>query len=423
MNRLLTASAIALIAAISTPAFAQYESSSRAGGQRPAPSEDEEQAKPKANDNSIHPSKQAYKAIIDLQKAINANDTANIPAALAAAQAASQTNQDRYLVAQFQLKFAAQTQNPASAAQAVDAIAASGLVDQAKVAQLYRGVGGLYYNSKQYDQAAAMFAKSVALNPNDIETQTLIGEARLAQGNKGEAAAAFERVLQARSAAGQKAPEDIYKRAVQAAYEAKAANAADLARQWVLAYPSAESWHDAVAIYRNLNRQDVEGTIDLLRLLRAAGALNNAGDYALYATSAAEQGNYNEAQKVIDEGIAARKVDPASAQFRDIIPPLKLKPKATAADLAVATKAAKDGTALLRIGDRYYALGDYAKAVELYRMAQGKPGVDADVANLHIGMALAASGDKAGATAALKAVSGGRAPIAQYWLLYVQSRA
>ena len=69
------------------------------------------------------------------------------------------------------------------------------------------------------------------------------------------------------------------------------------------------------------------------------------------------------------------------------------------------------------------AMGDYAKAVELYRMSLGKPGVDAAVANLHIGMALARAGDKAGATTALNAVTGPRADIAKYWLTYVNQRA
>jgi hypothetical protein len=53
----------------------------------------------------------------------------------------------------------------------------------------------------------------------------------------------------------------------------------------------------------------------------------------------------------------------------------------------------------------------------------GKPGVDAGVANLHIGMALARAGDKAGATAALNAVTGPRADIAKFWLTYVNQKA
>jgi hypothetical protein len=56
-------------------------------------------------------------------------------------------------------------------------------------------------------------------------------------------------------------------------------------------------------------------------------------------------------------------------------------------------------------------------------MAMGKPGVDAAVANLHIGMALARAGDKAGATAALNSVTGARADIAKFWLTYVNQKA
>ena len=416
---------VALLAtAVAAPVLAQTSGGSRgAANEAPPPTEETEApAKPDPS-GSIKPSKGAYKAIIELQNAVNANDSANIPAKLAAAQAVATTKEDKYLVAQLQLKAAAARNDPAAAASAVDAMAASGMVDSAKIASLYRGLGGSYYNAKQYDQAVAAWNKAIALSPGDFESQKLIGEARFAQGDKAAALTAFQKVMAARKAAGQKAEEDLYKRAVQIAYETKAPNSVQIARDWVAAYPSPTSWHDAIAIYRNLNRPDVEGTLSLLRLLRAAGAMTTAGDYALYASAAADQLNFNEAQAVIDEGIAAKKVDPNSAQFKQIIPPLKNKPKATAADLAEATKTAQSGMALLRIGDRYYALKDYGKAAELYRKAMGKPGVDADVANLHVGFALAAAGDKAGATQAFNAVKGGRSDIAQYWLLYLQGRA
>lgn len=420
----LTARALAalLATAIATPALAQSNAASRAAPSQPPPEEGE--AKPAQEQGGpLRPSKQAYKAIMELKAAVDANDAANIPAKLAAAQAAATSKEDKYLVAQFQLKIAASRNDSAGAAAAIETLAASGLVDNAKMANLYRGLGGSYYNTKQYDQAAAAFGRALSLNPGDLETQKLIGETMLAKGDKAGALQAFQKVMLARKAAGQKAEEELYTRAVQLAYDAKQPNAAQIAREWVAAYPSANSWHNAIAIYRNMNRPDVEGTLSLLRLLRAAGAMTTPGDYALYASAAADQLNFNEAQAIIDEGIAAKKVDPASAQFKQIIPPLKTKPKATAADLAVATKTAQNGMALLRIGDRYYALRDYSKAVELYKMAMGKPGVDSDVANLHMGFALAAAGDKAGATQAFNAVKGGRAEIAQYWLLYLQSKA
>ena len=263
----------------------------------------------------------------------------------------------------------------------------------------------------------------MALNPNDTDLLLNLGETRFAQGRKQESITIFQRAIQVRTAAGQKPEEALYKRTLAIAYDANLPNVPELGRQWVAAYPSAQSWRDAIAVYRNTSKPDVEGTLDLLRLMQATGALSQPADYNLFATAAADQNNFNEAQKVIDAEVAAKHIDANSALFRDIVSGLKAKPKATAADLAVATKTAQSGMALLRIGDRYYAMGDYAKAVELYKMAAGKAGVDKDVANLHLGMAMARSGDKAGATSALNSVSGTRAEIAKFWLLYVQQQA
>jgi TolA-binding protein len=297
------------------------------------------------------------------------------------------------------------------------------VASQADVGKLYKGLGGALYNAKQYDQAIAAFNHSVSLNPNDFETLDLIAQSQFSAGHKAEAATAFMRSIKARQAAGQKAPEELYKNAVQLAYEAQSPTAPDLAREWLTAYPSPKAWHDTVAIYRALNRPDTEGTLDLLRLLSAAGALSTSGDYALFIEATADQNNYNEAQAVYDAGVAAKVVNPSESNFRQISSVLKAKSKATAADLEAARKMSPTPANLLRIGDRYYGMGDYAKAAEVYRDVMSKPGADKELANLHLGMALARTGDKAGATAALNAVSGPRAGIAKYWLLYVQQHA
>jgi TolA-binding protein len=74
---------------------------------------------------------------------------------------------------------------------------------------------------------------------------------------------------------------------------------------------------------------------------------------------------------------------------------------------------------MIIVGNRFYGAGDYARAAELYRSAAAAGG-DANLANLHLGMALARAGDKAGAATALNAVTGDQAAIAKYWLLYVK---
>ncbi len=411
----LTTAAFGLGAVLfATPLAAQMPS--RTGqDEKPAPAET------KAAD--VKPSSGALKALIELQKAVNANDVANIPAKVAAAQAVAKTKEDKYLIAQLQLKAAVNAKDTAAMAAAIDAVAGSGFLDSARSAQLYGSLGSSLYNSKQFAQSAAAFEKASGIDPRNADFQINLGEARFALGQKAEAVQAMQRAIQLQTAAGQKPEEVLYRRAVTIAYAAELPAAAELSRQWVAAYPSQDSWHNSIAIYRNLMKPDVEGTLDLLRLMQASGSLSSAADYNLFATAAAEQSNFNEAQAVIDQGVAAKVVDPTNPMFRDTVVGLKGKPKATVADLETAAKTAVNGMALLRIGDRFYGMGNYARAVELYRQAMGKAGVDANIANLHIGMALARSGDKAGATAALNAVTGPRAEIAKYWLLYVQSHA
>jgi tetratricopeptide (TPR) repeat protein len=426
MNLMITTAALAL-AAVSAPAAAelgQYNSPPPSTEQMPGPAQQQSRTQAAAQAGpAIKPSSHALKALIDLQNAVKAKDMANIPAKLAAAQAVVQTKEDHYLLAQLQLNAAIDAKDDPAAAAAVDAMVATGLVDRTKTATLYKGVGELFYQAKQFDKAVAAFNKSVALNPQDYETLDLIGESYIGAGQKEQAAAAFEHAIQARSAAGQKAQELIYKKALQLAYDARSPNTMDIARQWIAAYPSPTGWHDTVGIYRDLNRPDTEGTLDLLRLLQANSALSTPGDYALFAEAAAEQSNFNEAQAVVDEGIASHQIDPSSAQFRQLIAALKTKPKATAADLVTAAKTSPSPLILLRIGDRYYAMRDYAHAADIDRQVLAKPGADRDLVNLHLGMALARAGDKSGATAALNAVTGPRAGIAKLWLLYVQQHA
>jgi tetratricopeptide (TPR) repeat protein len=415
--KLITTTAIALVAAIAAaPATAQYGASAQQ--QQPAP----QAAAQAAPTVQIKPSGKALKAIVDLQDTVKKNDFANVPAKVAAAQAVASTKEDRYLIGKLQLDAALAQKDNASLAAAIDTIAGSAYLDTAKVAGLYMDLGGTYYNNKQYAQARAAYQKALAADPRNVEAPALIGESLFAEGQKAEAAAAFQRAIQARVAAGQKPEENLLKRATIIAYDAQSPLAVELGRQWASSYPSADSWRNSIAIYRNLSHPDVEGTLDLLRLMQATGALTVPGDYGLFARASAEQNNFNEAQAVLDAGIAAKVVNPADPEFRDLVSGLKAKQKATAADLAVATKTAANGMALLRIGDRYYAMGDYAKAAELYRMAMGKPGVDGALANLHLGMALARSGDKAGATTALNAVTGPRGDIAKFWLTYVNQR-
>ena len=75
------------------------------------------------------------KPLFELQNAIKANDTANIPAKLAAAQAAATTKEDHYLDCALPARDRDRCRSDnAGLATAVDALANSGILETDKIA-------------------------------------------------------------------------------------------------------------------------------------------------------------------------------------------------------------------------------------------------------------------------------------------------
>jgi len=416
---------ILLLSASAAPALAQYRAPPPPlppPNLPPAAAADEEATQQPA-DAGIRPSKGALKQMVALQQAYQSKDPAAIASALAAAKAAASTKEDQYLIGKIQLSAAIEANDSALTGVAIDAMGRSGVLPPAKAAELHIAHGNSLSASKQYAEAAAAFERGLALDPSNVALLGNLAEAKYSQGRAAEAVPYLQRLIAATAATGAKPAENVYKRAINMANEAKLPVAVELGRGWVAAYPSAASWRNAISLYRNVNKPDVAATLDLLRLMRAVGALSSADDYTLYSTVAADRGNYGEAKSVIDEGLGKNLFSASSPVVKDVIAGLKSKAIPTAADLETATQDAKTGAALLRVGDRYYGIGNYAKAAELYRRAKGQAGVDEALVDLHLGMALARSGDKAGAAVALGQVGGAHAAIAQYWLIYVKQMA
>ena len=409
--------AVALIALLaSTSAVAQMHAPPSRGGAHPStPKEDAAPAANTAGGPKV--SAAARPALIALQNAVNSGDANAIRTAAAAAQAVAVSKEEKYLVGQLQLKGSLAANDDAQASSAIDIIAASGYLTTPQVSELYLSLGDKLLKQKQYAVAATVLNKAAALNPNDMKTQIVVGDALLAGGQPGQAIAIYQKALAAQKAAGQPVDEALYRRAVQAAFNSKSPAAADLSKQWVLAYPNKDSWRNSVAIYMSQSKPDDEGALDLWRLMRATNALTKP-DLESYVGMLVDSSNFIEAQTALNQ---AQSFGIDAASIQSLKGEVAGKPTVTAAELAAAAKSAQSATALLRIADRYYGLGEYTKAAETYRAAKAK-GAEADLADLRTGIALAGAGDTAGATAALNSVKGSRAGIAQYWLMYLQKK-
>lgn len=429
---ILAASAIALVIP-ATGASAQRlpVGGSRTNKEAPKDAKPQSEAEKKAaaqaatttTGRKVTMSREAQKAIVEYQNAVNANDTARMPALLAAAQAAAKTADDRYIIASNQTRAALAANDLPAIKAGIEALEASGAAETADLAKRWADLGNRYRKAGQAAPAAAALQKAVTLDPNSPAALMLLADLSSKEGNKAEAVSLMVKSFAAAKARGEKVAESNYKFAAGAAYDLRSPMANDIARDWVAAYPSQQSWSNALRIYRDLNRPTGMQLVPVMRLLHAAGALGGQSDYFAYLSALNGSGRLAEAKAVLADAARDPDVNVNGPALKPIAAAAAKAPARAAIDAkAKAALAGGNAAALMAAGDDLYAVGAYAEAAAAYRAAAAKGG-DASLANLNLGIALARAGDRAGAEVALKAVTGTNAQLAKYWLLWLATRA
>ncbi len=411
------AMATVMIAAISTPVSAQRLGKERPRDAKPQMEEmrKEDGAATSTSGRKLTVSREAQKAILELQNAVNAKDTAAIPGKIQTALKVAKTADDRYFIGSNQARAALDANDLAGVQAGFDLMASSGVGEAGTLSMNYAELGKRYLKAGNAAAGSAALEKAIALDANNGAAMALLADQKAKAGDKAGAVALMQKSLATSAAAGSKASEGNYKFATNLAYEAKLPVASAIARDWVAAYPSPDSWRAAISIHRSLNQVRGQQLIDLWRLARANNAVKGEADYDSYLSALLAAGDLAEAKAVLADAAKQPNVDMSKTLFKDHGAKVAKAPARAAVDAQV--KAATTGPALLKAGDQLYGLGAYSEAAAAYRDALAK-GADANLANLHLGMALARAGDKAGAQSALKAVTGPNAAVAQFWLVY-----
>jgi lipopolysaccharide biosynthesis regulator YciM len=276
----------------------------------------------------------------------------------------------------------------------------------AELANLHRIAAKLRATSNSLDAASAHVEKAIALDPNNSEQQLILSSVRERQKRPAEAYAALEKAVALDKAAGRTTDPAVQRQMYALAVNNRLPQARSLALAQVRTNASPSTWRAAIKLAEQQGNFAAADKVDLFRLQRATNSLEGEGDYYPYVDALMTRGLPGEAKVVLEEAFAAGKLDKNKSPWND------LYKSAVARDAA--DKSAPNG-------DVYLGRGDYAKAAAAYRTMAAKGGAGAELANLRLGIALARSGDKAGATTALNAVQGSRAGIAQLWLAYLQS--
>ena len=373
------------------------------------------------------------------QDALVANDPATAEPFVVQIEAAATTEDDKYIAAVMRYNLeamklnAAQKANPNAAAddtalaKPLDALIASPSTPAADRGKYYYRRAAMAYNGKQYPTAIDYFTKARAAGYTDDNLGLYLVRAKVESGDLAGGSADLEKQIADMNAKGQKAPEEYYRYAIARSNKSKLKpQTMAWLTKYAAAYPSAKTWYEVLATYGiqqdSVAKLDNQQKMDVFRLMRATGGLADQYYYMEYAQKAQNAGLPTEAASVLKEGLANGKIPAGNTEAKAMMAEtaLAIRNEGSFASLETKAKASASGSLAMQTADAYLGDGNNAKAVELYKLALTKGGVDADTVNTRMGIALARSGDKAGAAATFATVKGApRADIAQLWTTYV----
>jgi tetratricopeptide (TPR) repeat protein len=371
--------------------------------------------------------KEERAALVPVQQAVKAQDWQAGVAALPAAVRAAHSPDALYAIGHFELEIGLGRNDAAMQARGLDHLLASKRVPAADLPVIYRNRGVLANNAGDKRAAEAAFAKVVELQPQNPEALISLAQVKVDLKQPLESVRLIERAIGLKRSAGASVDETWYKYALKISYDGRSdpalrRSALGLSRDLVTAYPTQANWRDALIILRDAGGLDPAGQLDVLRLMRASGALAGERDWYDLADGLLKAGNVAGAKAVLDEGATKGAINPKKEAFAELIRAandrLAGNRDVLAADEAKAMAAA-NGALALQVGDAWSGYGDQAKAIALYRAALGKSGVDSQEVKAHLAMALLASGDRAGAEAMFKSLTGPRKELGAYWVLWL----
>lgn len=380
-------------------------------------------------------SKEFREIAVKAQAAVTAKDTATADPLVTQMEAAAKNDDEKYIAASTRLnvevlKFQAGGNKDASGLRApLTTLLAAPRTPQEDKAKFANQLGSMAISAKDYAGATTYLQQAQQLGYNDPNLPLQLVKLKMASGDVTGAQADLAKLLDAQVAAGQKPSEDLYRYAISETSKKKmGAETLAWIRRYVAAYPTTKNWRDMV-VFWGLNPQgivklDKQQQVDLFRLLRSGKALADQYDYELYGQYTLDQGIPWESKAVLTEGKAAGKVPASSASANGLLEAANkgISSEGALSGLEARAKAGANGKLANGTADAYLGSGNWAKAVELYRVALQKGGVDADAVNTRIGIALANSGDKAGAKAAFEQVkTPPRDGIAALWITFLDS--
>ncbi len=381
------------------------------------------------------------KAINPAQNALKANNFAEAKPLIDAAAATVTSPDDDYHYGLVLLQYSVGSQDKATQKAALERLVKNDRTPVNDRAS-YEQVLGQTYLIEDRNFAAAQQALQAAIDHGVVNAATFyqLAEAKFGQAveNSGGATineankplalaglADLQRATEIPMPDGSATPVSFFDRGFKIARAASPETMLSWGNRLLKAAPTRENWklvlltvYDA---HRDITRAE---SLDLFRLMLTTNAMSDAGDYNAYAEVAWKLGLPGEVKDLYDAGKTRGVItDSDLSELYKLASDGIAKDRSSLTSSVTAATNATDGKSVAATANAFIGYNDYAKAVELFRTAQAKGGAEPNEVATRLGIALARSGDNAGALAAFETVKGPgvRRDIADLWQIWLNN--
>jgi len=288
----------------------------------------------------------------------------------------------------------------------------------------------LAYTAKDYARAATAIQMYRAAGGNNQQTLGIYAQALYLAGRYKEAADELSRQIATAEQAKQRPTDTQLQLLASCALKQNDMNAYRAALEKVVLYtPQANYWIDLIVRTASKPGFSQKLDLDVYRLRKATGTMDQAGDYMDAAQLALQAGYPNEAKAFVDEGYQRSLLGTGpdaerQNRLRQMVMKKLAEDKATLAEGEKAALAQPTGEALVATGFNLVTYGQAEKGLALMQQGIAKGGLKSpEYAKLLLGYGQILAGRKAEAFKTLSAVRGadGTGDLARLWTIKLRS--
>lgn len=383
------------------------------------------QKKPKGDSNS-KAFAEAYQPVAEIVNKPD-GDLSAAKAQIPSVQATIENDQDKLVMGQLMVALGGKLKDVPLQRDGINLILASGKADPAQVGVYHYYLGRWAFDAGDNVTARREFQASIDAGYTEGEPEVLIVETYFKNNEQAEGLHYLADLIDKRRTAGADVPESWLRRGQAVAVEAKLADQANSYSNMLLSdYGSVENWRRAVQVIAMLNAMDEQSTLDLLRLMRVTGTLDQRQQYAEYVETAAKNGLPNEVLGVLADGLSKGAFEANDGYYTEAKSLAERRAKADTTDTAklmTEARAAPTGVTASGAGDLFFSLGSYTEAADMYSVALEKGSKDRELTLSRLGISQVLSGQYAEGRETLAQVAGERAPLARIWMAYADEKA